>query len=114
MTDGVALMFTRVLGDGVGIGDEEIPPEDGDLLPHPDQGACRQLFKYVEALDIPLVINNDVLFDAGNLSLTVETRGNAVTISSLSAVVYMDSPDPRLVELVNLVSDVIRHEDSFS
>lgn len=114
VSDGVALMFTRVLEDGVSAGDDEIFLEEGDLQPHPDQDACRQLFQYVENLEVPLVINSDLLLDAGNLSLAVETRANSVTISSLSAVLYMDDPDPRLVKLVQLINAAIRFDDSSS
>ncbi len=106
-SDGVALMFTRRLdGDGFDQ-DEEFRPEAEEFRTHPDQDACARLFAYVERIEIPLVLNNWMLMDAGNLSLTVETQGNAVRIASLSALAYVDDPDPRMMQLLELTCAVI-------
>ncbi len=108
--DGVALMFTRVLEDG-GFGrDKEFLPDDEAFRVHPDQDSCLRLFDYIERIEIPLVLNNWVLMDAGNLSLTVETRGNAVSISWLSALAYVDDPDPRMMQLLELTYAVIERD----
>ncbi len=108
--DGTALMFTRVLEAGGYGRDEEFRPDDEDFRVHPNQEACTRLFAYVERIEIPLVLQNWVLMDAGNLSLTVETLGNAVTIASLSALAYVDEPDPRMMQLLELTYAVIERE----